>query len=504
MGARGMNILIPLLFPLLGFVLQTYTRVFNKKFGVDVWTRLLETDHVRKAGHKIPGKISGQFIINGYFDYPPIFPFLLSFFNKKTLEKYQGLIAPFFDSLNNLLVFWVAFYFTKDLAISILAQAIYTFSPLMSLENSSLTPRSLGYLNFNLAFLSSILFVDTGNSLFLISSLIFTTLIFLSHRFAMQSLFFVSFFLLLYNGNWFYIAIFFFGFCLASLITKGYYLRVLKGHLYNIYFWIPNRDFRFAHQIRGIEKWIGKKDFIEFVYLMLSKLAPLSMIGTNLWVLAPLSILFYKLIPLPFIQLNVPDFIYFFTLWVVFFYFLGIPILMTAFLRCIGEGYRYLEMAALPASVVASWLFFSLLKSQYNLITILFFAAIFCVNFGLILYVHIKIIKDRNRSVTSDMEGAFKFLNKQKNIFRILCIPHQNTTNVLYHTKHKVFVNADNKGLMEVESVYPVIRWPLTDTVKKYNLNLVFLKESFAKIKELKIKNYKEVFRSGDIVLLRI
>lgn len=499
-----MNILISLIFPAVGFILQTYTRIFNQKFGVDVWTRLLETDHVRKAGHKIPGKIGGQFIIEGYFDYPPIFPFILSFLNKKTLEKYQGLIAPFFDSLNNLLVFWAAFHFTQNLGISLFAQAVYTISPVMSLENSSLTPRSLGYLNFNLAFLSSILFVDTGNVLFLVSSLIFTTLIFLSHRFAMQSLFFVSLFLLFYNRNWFYIAIFLTGFCLAVLITKGYYLRVLKGHLYNIYFWIPNRYFRFAHQIRGIEKWSGKKDFVELVYIMLSKFAPLSMVGTNLWVTAPLFILLYKLIPLSFIQLSIPGFIYFFTLWVVFFYSLGIPILMTAYLRCIGEGYRYLEMAALPASIVASWLFFSLVSSQYSLITVLVYAALFCINFGLILYVHYKIINDRNRSVTPEMAGAFKFLNRQKKIFRVLCIPHQNTTNVLYHTKHQVFVNADNKGLREIEPVYPVIKWPLIDTIKKYNLNLIFLKESFAKTKELRLRRYKEVFRSGDIVLLKI
>lgn len=499
-----MNILISLFFPLLGFILQTYARFFNKKFGVDVWTRLLETNHIRKAKHKILGKLGSQFIIGGYFDYPPVFPYLLSFFNKRTLEKYQGVVAPFFDSANNLLVFWTAFYFTKDLSISLFAQAVYTISPVISLENSSLTPRSLGYLNFNLSFLSSILFVDTGNSLFLITSLVFTTLIFLSHRFAMQSLFFISLFLLLYNGNWFYIFIFVVSFFLAIVITRGYYLRVLKGHLYNIYFWIPNRNFRFAHQIRGNEKQKGKKDFVEFIYMMLSKFAPLSMIGTNLWVLASLFLLLYKLVPLGFIQINVQDFIYFFTLWVVFFYFLGIPILMTTYLRCIGEGYRYLEMAALPASIVASWLFLNLIKSQFSLLTVFTYTAIFAVNFGLILYIHYKIIRDKNRSITLEMIKAFSFLNKQKKRFRILCIPHQNTTNVLYHTKHQVFVNADNKGLMEIESVYPVIKWPLIDTIKKYNLNLIFLKESFAKVKELRLKNYQEIFRSGDIVLLKV
>ncbi len=496
--------MISLLFPLIGFILQTYTRLFNKSFGVDVWTRLLETEHVQKAGHKIPGKIAGQFIVEGYFDYPPVFPFLLSFIDKKTIEKYQGVVAPFFDALNNCLLYWVAWYFTGDVRVALLAQAIYTFTPVIALENSSLTPRSLGYLVFNLSVFSTILFVQTQSVWSLIASVLFTTLIFLSHRFAAQSLLFLSLFLSVFYKNPWYIGIFLVGFILAVVLTKGYYLRVLRGHLYNIYFWIPNRNYRFAHQIRGLQTLSKKKDFVELVYSMLSKFAPVTLLGTNLWNIFPFLILGLLTISQPYLSIVIPGYIGLFTSWVLFFYTIGIPILMLTYLRCIGEGYRYLEMAAIPTSIIAAWFFFQLLSTPFGIIAWFGYALFMLINIGLILSVHRNIIRDRNRSITADMEKAFKFLNQQKERYRILCIPHQNTTNVIYHTKHQVFVNADNAGLLPISAVYPIIKWPLTDTLEKYNLDLIFLKESFAKVEELKLKNHKEIFRSGDIVLLKV
>src|SRR5258706_6585388 len=98
-----------LIIPLVSFFLQSYPRLFNKYFGIDVWTRLIEIDHVKKAGHKIPGKIKNGFIIKGYFDYPIIFPWIFSFFPKKFLMNYQGFIAPIFDCLQNILVFFISF-----------------------------------------------------------------------------------------------------------------------------------------------------------------------------------------------------------------------------------------------------------------------------------------------------------------------------------------------------------------------------------------------------------
>ena len=229
-----------LVIPILSFFLQSYPRFFNKYFGVDVWTRLLEIDQVKKAHHKIPGRITKGFIIDGFFDYPPVFPFIFSFFPKDFLLKKQGFIAPFFDAIQNVVVFFIAMQITHNPAVAFLSQAIYGLTPIISIENSYLTPRSLGYLLFTLSFYPLLVFHTTHQPQLLFVSIFFTILLFLTHRFALQAFLFTAVFFAIYDKSAIYIFVPIIGFLGAILVTKGYYLRVAKGHLSNIYFWVIN------------------------------------------------------------------------------------------------------------------------------------------------------------------------------------------------------------------------------------------------------------------------
>ena len=189
-----MQYLVSVIFPTLSFALQVYPRFLNKYFGVDVWTRLLEIEHVKRAGHKIPGKIKKGFIVEGIFDYPIIFPLLFSFFPKKFLLNIQGLVSPFFDVLQNILVFYIAYSLTNKIEVALLAQAMYSVIPIIPIENSYLTPRSLGYFNFTLAFFPIFMYHINPNPTFLLISLLFTCTLFLTHRFALQSFLIISIF----------------------------------------------------------------------------------------------------------------------------------------------------------------------------------------------------------------------------------------------------------------------------------------------------------------------
>ena len=274
-------LLLPFIVPVLSFFLQSYPRFFNKLFGVDVWTRLLETDHIRKNHHRIPRKkLAEQFIVDGFFDYPPIFPTLMSYIPKKTIVKIQGFVAPFIDSLQVVLVYFVALYLTNNPALAVVAQIMYTLTPMIAIENSYLTPRSLGYLNFSVATLPLLLFYFNGNWAFYATGVFFTMLLFLTHRFAAQSFFFIAIFFTFYLNTGIFMQSFVLGFGLAVLVTKGYYLRVLKGHLFNIYFWVKNLDYRFAHQVRGVINKNTKTDFVNRIYTILSVFSPIAIFWT--------------------------------------------------------------------------------------------------------------------------------------------------------------------------------------------------------------------------------
>ncbi len=496
-----MQYLLGFIFPLFSFILQSYPRFFNKHFGVDVWTRLLEIEHVKRSHHKIPGEIKKGFIIDGKFDYPIIFPWLFSFFPKKILLDLQGLVSPFFDFLQNILVFYITYSLTNNTQISLLAQAMYSVIPIIPIENSYLTPRSLGYFNFTLAFFPIFMYHLNHDPVLLFVSLFFTSTLFLAHRFALQSFIFISIFFTLIDRSFFYLLNLFLAFAIVMILTRGFYLRVARGHLYNIYFWVLNYKYRFSHQIYGLKPkkridWVGR------VYSLLSLFSPIMVFAMNIWAF---SAIVYTLLYFQKLQDFPNNIIYFrMSLWILFFYVFGSIVLKVKKLIPIGEGQRYMEMATVPSVILSSILFFYLLK-DYATITTIVLAMLLLGNLLLILFIQIKgIITDKNRSLTKDLRDAYVYINSIKGRPRIICIPHQITTMTVYNTKADVLVNADNKGLMQIMELYPVLKKSISYLQKKYELDYLLLRESYAKISDLHLRKPNIVFRSGDTIVIKL
>lgn len=494
-----MQYLISLIFPLFSYLLQVYPRFFNKYFGVDVWTRLLEADIIRKNNYKIPETpVKKGFIFEGYFDYPPVFILLLSIFSKKALEKYQGFIAPFFDALLNISVFFIALQLTNSVQISLVAQLIYTLTPVVVIENSSLVPRSIGYFMFSLAFYFLLLYSNlSSNVMYLVIGLIFSVLTILTHRFATQSLLFISIFFTIVEKNPIYIISFVVSIIIAIIVSKKYYLKVLSTHITNIIFWSKNSNNRFAHQVYGHLPPTKNPDLVGIIYKLLSKLAPVTLLVSNIWILSAF-LLFHPSIPKPLILEKM-------AIWAIFFYVLSILVLMVRFLIPIGEGYRYIEMTQVPTAVLGSYIFFHFYNSIYRMQSIIILVFILLANLAVILIIQYKaIIKDKNRSFTKDMQNVCKFINKLSGTPRIMCLPHQITTMTAYNTKADVLVGIDSKSVQYMGDFYPVLKKPISELAKRYNLDYLLLRESFAKLKDLKLKNGKIVFNSGDILLVKL
>ena len=492
--------IFPFIISLTGYIIQIFPRLFNRKFGVDVWTRLLEINLVRQNNHRIPKKIDKRFIISGNFDYPPVFPFLLSFIPKNRLEKIQGFVAPIFDCLLGIVVYIFVFSLTGNIMASLLSQIAYILTPVTALENSYLTPRSLGYFLMSVTLLLLLIFHTNYNYIYILFSIILTTILFLSHRFAMQSLIFGCLFFTILDQSIWYLMVLFSGFFGAVLLTKGYYIRVLEGHLANIRFWIVNGKYRFAHQIRGLVEAKKHTDFIGIIYLVLQKATPVALFGLNLWMIFPLGLLTFNLFNN---SLTINPMMLKMSYWVLFYYLFSILVMSSKKLLPIGEGQRYLEMAAAPAAVTSGIITYQF-SAQFPFLYVLFIT-VSAVNLFLIALAQWKaVIKDVNRSVTPALDATFKFINSLPGIPRIICIPHQITTMTLYHTKADILVNADNIGLMRLTNLYPILTKPIKDIAKQYNCNYLLLRTSFASIKELKLINPKIIFQKEDIFLIKL
>lgn len=497
---------LAVIFPLIGFALQYYPRLFNNYFGIDVWTRLLETDAVRQNNHKIPDKIERGFIITGEFDYPPVFPWVLSWFPKRWIERYQGIVSPFFDALTNLAIYFIVMQTIGDVRVALAAQFVYTFIPMIVLENSSLTPRSLGYFLFTVAFYLQIVVYQWGGiteqPVVFLAALLVSLLVFLSHRFAAQSLFFIDIAATLALQSAIFLTIFLVAFALAFVVTRGYYLRVLRGHLFNIYFWIVNQEYRYWHQVKGNISAKRNPDFVGKIYYFLNKFAPFALFGVNFWIASAVGFVLAQATGFNLGVIVANNWIFLFSWWVIFFYLLAALVLSSKYLVCIGEGQRYLEMAAAPSAIIAGYLFVAFLGTPYAMLVIIVFVALNLGNLAMILLVQrTGVVKDRNRSLTPEMRKLFAAVNKLPGKPRILSIPHYMTTMLIYFTKADVLVNADNPGVMRINDIWPLITEPISAIVARHSITHVVIKESFASTKELKGFNGKEIFRADDIVV---
>lgn len=500
---------VSVILPIVSFLFQWRPRRYNRYFGVDVWSRLYEADLFRKNRHRIPRQeISRGFLLSGNFNYPPVFPFLLSFIPKKRLYDLQSFIAPFFDSIHVLLVYLVTYAITDNVWISVLAQTLYASIPLIILENSYLTPRSLGYVLFSLTWLPLISYPQTGNTAMLVISLFMGALMMLSHKFATQSYLFIALMFMVHDRSYLYPAMVLGSITLATFVSRGFYLRVLGGHIDNILFWTKNYRYRFAHQVRGLDRQ-EKRDFVASIYHLIGVFTPITLMGTNLWI--GITFLGYAqylsgggLTPAQSSFLADP-YVQKLTLTVIWFYVIGTAVMMIKRLTPIGEGQRYLEMAALPSAVIAAgWI---ARASDWMYAPLVFALAAGTVLFNISFSYLVQnrgIIADRNRSKTSGMDEVFRFINTRLRNPRILCIPHQITTMVVYHTTADVLVEIQAGHLIRIPEVFPILTKPVSEIAKKYRLNTLVLKTSYVTAAELGLRKKDLLFASNDTEIYKL
>lgn len=488
-------ILISLIIPILTFVFETYPRLLNRKFGVDIWTHLLYLKEYHKQ-KKIPGKIENGFLVPGEYDYPPAFIFILSKFPFKLVEKYEFIFSPLFDSILVVLIFYISFYLVENILLSLVTQIIYVLTPIIVLENSSATPRSLGYSLFTILFISLFLFIQNNQLVFLLIGIISGALIFLSHRFTTQGFLFFSVFFTILDKNPVYLLVFALSFVLGLILSKGFYLKVLRGHLGNLIFWNKNVKYRFFHQIKGSYKDHKTKDFIFKLYNEFLKFPPFVLTITNPWTLPVFYLFFFAKPsdPLLFRMLS----------WVMLSYVLSLLTTWIPKLRFLGEGQRYLELSAFPTAFLASKLLFRFMETDFKNIIILGYILLGVASFVTIVVIQRKgIIKDKLRTITPSMQNMFSYLKSLKEKPRLLCIPHQITTNTIYHTGCPVFVNASYASIDKISEVYPYLRKSVPYIMKKYNLEMILLNEDYAKVQDLNLARYKIIYKINNFILIK-
>lgn len=480
---------------LVAFILESYPRFINREYGVDIWTHLLYLKEYHKQ-KGIPKRIEDGFLVGGDYDYPPVFIWILSKFPFKVVEKYEFLFSPLFDFVHLIIIFGLVYILTSNILLALLTQLLYILTPIIILENSSATPRSLGYTLFTVLMMSMIFFNQEPNVIFFVSAVISGSMVFLTHRFTAQGFLFFAVIFDFIKQNIVFSLVFLTSFAAAVLLSKGFYFKVLNGHLGNLQFWIKNIDYRFAHQVNGNIKSGETRDFIFRIYNQFLKFPPFVLEITSPWVLFALYIYVFEFPIDPVLSQMV--------LWVVISYTLALATIWVPLLRFLGEGQRYLELSAFPAAFLAANFLLSKINSNIGLPLAILYSVIGILALVTVVVIQRKaIINERLRTLTPEMEKMFAFLKSQKQKPRLLCIPHQITTNTIYHTGCPVYVNASYATIDKISDAYPYLRKPIREIMNDHNLDMILLNKEYANIEDLKLGKYIKIHEEDNFVLLK-
>ncbi|MDO8657838.1 MAG: hypothetical protein Q7K55_03800 [Candidatus Levybacteria bacterium] len=439
------------------------------------------------------------------FGYPPVFIYFLSFFPKDFLEKYQFLVSPFFDSLQNYLIFLASYFLSGNIFVAIIAQVVASLTLISVVESSNLNTRSISYLFVSISLFALILFVTNNQLIYLIIAAVVLFILFFTHRLSLQAYLVSAVALSVFTGNPIYILFFFFVFLLVYVFGGKRYKLILAEHLGSLNFWIENINVRFAHQFRGNAKK-EQKDFVERMYQLSVKNPVVYIIGNNIW-LAFLALLllasYFRFISFSFPFS--PSIVLILETWTGALVAWSMLVLWVKQMRFLGEGQRYLEYAIFPVSILVGGATASLF-SRYGWVAELLFIIFVLGLFASTVFLQKKtILHDRLRTITKEKREIIDYLNKDgKKDFNMAVFPVHMADSMVYFTKGRVLLADTLPGTKGYLDVYPVITKPMSKIVEKYHLDYILFDRKYVTDQEINLPQAKIIKDTDDFVLLKV
>jgi len=491
------DLLVAVGISLAGFALQVWPRLINRYFGIDTWRFTLLAQYIRD-NKKLPESLPHKYIVPGSVDNPPLLPWLCSLFPKEWLDRNQGLISPMFDVLGSLTVYFMGYSATGQAAGGHFAQMAYLLTPVVPLEASNLSLRTLGSLIFTWAMLLVMSYVIHPSWWTFLLGVGGVVLLSMTHRMAMQVFFFTLFWMAMATGDVNHLLVFAVGILAAVFATKGLYLRYLRGHLLMISFWMYNIHNRLAHQVRGNPTKERKHtDFVRRIEHLIWTIPVAPFLAVNPWILYSFCAVF-SVLP----QAGDP-WMKAYVLWSVTLFGLGI-LFNLPLLRFLGEGQRYLEFGTSAAAAVAGAM---ILRFQGNPEVWGIVRYVPCIiGLGcliLVLFFQLKlVVKNPDKSITPALRALIDHLNSRPNPVRLACLPHGLADAVTYFLDNGQVLLSDNSvGVWELVDWFPLITKPLTEIAEKYDLNAFLVSTNFVKPEELDLPGYEITFSQDNLIL---
>lgn len=514
------------------FILTFSTRILPRiflphAFSTDTYYQMLCAGSIREHHFRIPKAVRG-FCFPSPFDYPPLFPFILALFGEKARERIERYISSGID----IILVLSAYFFSKHLFgilipassqdVSLLAfsaSILYALSPALLFfgygpRAYQATPRTLSEVLFFLLAISEFNYFFSGNKVFILLAVILCALLLLSSKFGAQALLFFSLIMSVFMRSFYFLLVPLLGFGLAVIVTRGYYIDVLKGQIGHLILFkkITSKVYPFIQKKNRLgdllslprdllcerKKAFGTVFFNNSFIIALTRNPQLILLA--LWLLGGgRGIILAQ------------QKTYFMFIWILSTLIAFVLTSLRPFLF-LGEAERYITYSLIPQYVfLGLFIYQSKLSAQVYSGLIIYSVALYCAYVFLFVKWH---TVDKETAVAKN--EAFEFLNKATQRLRILPIS-EDTYELAYRSGQDILYPSGNYRIDyvpadEFKKIYEVFDSPNTDIdyiLNKYGLNAIFVSErqiNYLKRNfniEYDFSKYKKVFQNGKFRVYR-
>jgi hypothetical protein len=402
---------------------------------------------IRENGHRVP-EILPRWIPEQQLYYPTFFHWLLSYLSPSALTSFERISGALLDSAHNVLTVAAAYFILVEQGIEVglaaqgaaLAGLLFAFSPRLIRPRERaffLNPRPLGSLLVSVGFLGTLWFVWNGTWFFLILGVIAFGLASITHKFTLQVIIFLSPVMSILTGSLWFLAALGSGFAAAILITRGRALRMWSSHvgysrLYRSHI-APRfpivRDTAWSILRNALQEARGKGNWRrEAIKLVFNN--EIDWIVQLTW-LAPVGIF---LAAATFVPLNVPVQFLHLGYWVLGATLIGLLTTIRP-LRFLGQPTRYLEYAALPASVFLAYAAVALPELTYSRAVVIAALALFLIVVA--VYYGVALMVQQRIKLDAFFEAVAWLAEQPPQV--VLCAPmHGLSSAVWIHTDHTI------------------------------------------------------------------
>jgi hypothetical protein len=484
MSSAGAGFILVALF-VLSLLLRLLPGRVARVGGADAWFHLLYSEALRRQ-RRLPVRLDRFLMEPEEQRYPPAFAAALALLPATVRVRFKEWISPAIDVAHLALLVGTAVFLGLPSSGVLLAALVYATTPTLTLEYSTLNPRSLASLLFTVTMLC--LFASSSGKVgaLPLGGLAGALLLLTSKMGAQAFAFTAVVAAVTWHPHLDAVLLALLAVSAAQLLSLGFYSQVLRAHAAILRYYSRHVNDLNAHQI--YDSPLGDRGLCTDSRLYLPGIR-------GLWRLARVLVAhdpWVLLLPLVVAEGRPTGVHGFFVLWAAS--VLGATLVTTFVppLRFLGEGYRYLKFGAFPISLLLGQ---TLGTWPHVLVSVL----LACTSVGVIWrLLHAR----RFETLDDDFQRLLSFMGTHP-ASRVAVIPSHRSGAVAFFTRKAVLWGGYSGGYDQLEAWSPVLRKPLPETLAAYRVGLVLVDTDYVDPADLHLgPEFCEVARQGRFTLI--